>query len=670
MWITFLACCMALLALLYIPGTVIAKVVGLQGPEAVAVAPLVSVALFAVLGIVMGLLGLKGVQPVLYSALLLIVVFVLLVAVRGKRGIQLKGEGLSCSYVVELGVSVLVCSVVMAALFLRNIDGADSFLEFADNVFHLNVIEAMLNGGSLSILHVTQYSGMESPAQTPYSMDGGFYPAGWHILVAMSCYMSSASATIGENAGAFTFAAIVFPVGVSVLLKSVFPDRKGIAAVGSFAYCACAAFPLAPLDVHQIYPNFAAMCALPGLVAFFALRMRKIGSVPDLLKTAVLLIVPLLGCAVFHPNVFIAFFVAVYSFLLVYPWSGIFSGERRVACVLIPVAVSVVFVIGWVAIANTPIFSGVTSFLWEWTISPSEALFSAISFGLVLRIPQFVFALFAVIGFVACLKRPNSRWLSLSLALFLLIYFFNACGDPEMKRLFAGYWYTDAERTAALAALMAVPCAAVGLYSFALAAYRAVCGVIAGKVPARVLLPSVAGVVVFVFCLVAYMPYLPFSSSPTALGYRMNELRSSSVVAYRAFFTSAEKAFCDEAKAVVGDDLVLNMPQDGSQFAYSVCGLNVYYKGYVDDNDSSESKLIRGNLSNIGSNKEIEQLVEASAAKYVIVLDRGDLSKADSVIWGTPGDPGWEGFRDLDDNSSFKLILEDGCLKLYEIELH
>lgn len=669
MWITFFVCCMALLALLYVPGMIVSKAVGLQGPESIAIAPLVSVAVFAVLGIVTGLLGLKGVQPVMCSALLIMAVFALVVGVKRKRGILSRGEGLSCLYVIELGISVLVCSVVMAALFLRNIDGADSFLEFADNVFHLNVIEAMLNGSSLSILHVTQYSGMESSAQTPYSMDGGFYPAGWHILVAMSCYMSSASATIGENAGAFTFSAVVFPVGMSVLLKSVFPDRKGVAAVGSFAYCACAAFPLAPLDVHQIYPNFAAMCVLPGLVAFFVLRMRKIGSAPDLLKTAVLLIIPLLGCAILHPNVFIAFFVVVFSFLLVYPWSGLFPGERRVVYVLIPVAVSVVFVIGWVAIANTPIFSGVTSFLWEWTISPSEALFSAISFGLVLRIPQFVFALFVVIGFAVCLKRPNSRWLSLSLVLFLVIYFFNACGDPEMKRLFAGYWYTDAERTAALAALMAVPCAAVGLYSFFLAVYRAICGVVAGRVPARVLLPSVAGVVVFVFCLVAYLPYFPFSSNPTALGYRMNELRSSSVVAYRTFFTNAEKTFCDEAKAVVGDDLVLNMPQDGSQFAYSVCGLNVYYKSYVDDNDSSESKLIRGKLSSIGSNKEVEQLVEASAAKYVIVLDRGDLSKANSVIWGTPGDPGWEGFKGLDDNSSFKLVLEDGDLKLYEIEI-
>lgn len=668
MWITFLVCCMALLVLLYVPGSIIAKAVGLRGPEVVAVAPLNSVALFAVLGIVMGLLELKGVQPVLCSSLLLLVVFVLVIILKRRRGIQPKGEGLSYSYAAELGISIVVCSVVMAALFLRNIDGADSFLEFADNVFHLNVIEAMLNGSSLSILHVTQYSDMEFPAQTPYSADGGFYPAGWHILVAMSCYMSGATATIGENAGAFTFAAVVFPVEMSILLKSVFPDRKGIAAIGSFAYCACAAFPLAPLDVHQIYPNFAAMCVLPGLVAFLILGVRKAGSGTDLFKTAALLIIPLLGCAVLHPNVFIAFFVVVFSFLLVYPWGELFAGERRRLCVLIPVSASVVFVVGWILVANTPVFSGVTSFLWEWTISPSEALLSAISFGLVLRIPQFVFALFVVIGFIVCLKKPSSRWLSLSLALFLVVYFFNACGDPETKRLFAGYWYTDPERTAALVALMAVPCAAVGLHSLVSLVYRAISKAVSGRVSERVLLPGVAGVIAFVFCLAAYMPYFPFSSDPTALGYRMNELRNSSVVAYRPFFTSAEKAFCDEAKAVVGDSLVLNMPQDGSQFAYAVCGLNVYYKSYVDDDDSAESKLIRGNLSSIGSNKEVEELVEASTAKYVIVLDRGDLSRADSAIWGTPGDPGWEGFNGLDDNGSFKLVLENGDLKLYEIE--
>ncbi len=669
MWITFCLCCVTLLALLYVPGAFAAKVAGFRAAETVAVAPLISIALFAVLGVVLDLLGLKGTQPVLIASLLCAVTFAAVFFARKLRQKEPPSQmGISWPYVAELSIAVCVCCIAMAVLFLRNIDGADSFLECSDNVFHLNVIQSMLDGASLSVLHITQYAAMDA-SQSPFSPSGGFYPAGWHILVSMACSAVGTVPAIGENAGAFVFAGVVFPLGMAVLLKTVFPCKKGVAAVGSLAFCACAAFPLAPLDVHQVYPNFAALCCLPGLVAFFVARMDKSKKAVDLLKLVGLLIVPALGCAILHPNAVIAFAMMAVAFLVFYPWANLTEGGSlpTAARVGIPLGIVVVFICVWLGLMDTPLFSGVTSYLWSWTTAPGNALFLTLSFGFVLAIPQVVFAFFVVLGFVLCLLKRETRWLCLALAVFLVVFFFNACGDPVLKKLFAGYFYTDAERTAALAAIAGIPCASFGLYSAVAFLRERSAVLLADRAPSFVGAYVVPGVALLAFCYAAYTPYFPFSEDKTALGYRSHELRENSIVAYRKAFTNEEKLFCNKAKEITGPDaLVLNKPQDGSVFSYAICGLNVYFKNYWASGDTENSRLIQAGLSSIGTDAAVKNAVVETGAKYVIVLDRGDEKKV-SATGAITDETGWDGFKGLEDNNSFKLVLEDGTRKLYEI---
>ena len=669
MWTTFLLCCVALLILLYAPGAVISRAVGLSAFEVAVLAPLVSVFLCAVLGIFLDLAGLKGTYPVLCGILAVTLLFALMLFARagGRSGFKQWRINRECA--IEVAISVLVCIVSMIFLFVRAIGDPSSFLEFADNAFHLNVIKAMVDGGSLSVFHVTQYSAMPSADQAPYSIDGAFYPAGWHILVAMVCSATGAPVSVGENAGAMVFAGFVFPVGMSLLLKSIFPGRRGIAAIGSLAFCACAAFPFAPLVVHQIYPNFAALCSLPGLIAFFAMRINGACGVSDMVKAIALLLVPLFGCAILHPNAVIAFFVMAVSLLVLYPWGRLVAdGKFHVAVrALIPLATVAVFACGWFFLMDAAIFSSVTSFLWEWTVSPADAFIKAVSFGFVLGIPQVPFAIFVAVGFVVCARDSRSRWLCLALVAFLAIFFFNACGDPGIKRLFAGYWYTDAERTAAVAALAAVPCASVGLYSLVECVQRRTLCIVDARKHGFVFSAAMSCIAMVLFCAVSYMTYFPFSENPTAIGFRRYELHYASAADCKSFFTKDEIEFCDKVKGIVGDDLVLNMPQDGSLFAYSICDLNVYYKSYVADDDSASSQLVRGRLSACKDDETAKNAVEATNSRFVMLLDRGDEAKANSALWGDFSDLGWEGFKNLDGNDSFRLVLEDGARKLYEI---
>jgi len=325
----------------------------------------------------------------------------------------------------------------------------------------------------------------------------------------------------------------------------------------------------------------------------------------------------------------------------------------------------------WVALLDSAIFSTVTSFLWEWTIPATNALESTFLFGYTYGQPQWLFAIIVYIGFFYCLRSKQTKWVSLAFVLFSVIFFINASGDPLLKKIFAGYWYTDPERTAACAAIAAIPCASVGLHQIIVLMQR-VFARFATRFT-RISIPVTASVIalaaLLAFVQICYSPQQPFSSDASSMGFRTYDLNTKSILQNRTYFTDQEKNFVEEAKSTIPEDAtVLNLPYDGSVLAFSVNDMqNLYYKTTAGANESSESELIRTNLYNIATNDDVHQAVKSINAQYVMLLDRGDESQFNSIVWGTPGDPDWQGFSITEDTEGFELILEQDDLRLYKI---
>lgn len=670
MWLLFALTCIVLIGITILPGYALAKAMNLNQLQTIGFAPLASIAVFAILGILFDKLGYKGATPLLVSTVVLTACCLAIITLRARKqqGISRKAKHPG-RVTIEIACSIIVCSGFMTALFLANLDTANSFLEFADNVSHLNTIASMIDGGSFSTLNASEYSANGQQA-APYSASGSFYPAGWHIVIALACYATNALAPLGENAGAFVFASVVFASGMSALLLQTFPKKRGVAAIGSLAFCACAAFPIAPLDVHQIYPNFAGWCCLPGAIALFT---SIVAEKPQQLCGAIATcIITVIGLGVLHPNCVITLFAYVAIYLTIAPWEKGTSKHTGYAKPLFQsVAVVAVMLATWLLLLDSGLFSSVTSFLWTWTISKADALKSTLLFGYTYGEPQWLFALIVYIGFAYCLRDRKTWWIPMAFIAFSIIFFFNASGDPQLKKLFAGYWYTDPERTAACAAIAAVPCAAIGLYQITVF-LRQTISMVANRLlqTSKPLAGSVFSLLfLLIFIVICYSPQQLFSADVSSMGLRTYELSIKSVLQNRTYYTNEEKEFVDEVKATIPkDSIVLNLPYDGSVLAFSVNDMqNIYYKTVSGSNESSESQLIRNSLRDIDSNDDVKHAVESIGAQYVLLLDRGDESQFDSVAWGTPGDPDWRGFDISNDTKGFSLVLEENDLRLYKI---
>ena len=134
-----------------------------------------------------------------------------------------------------------------------------------------------------------------------------------------------------------------------------------------------------------------------------------------------------------------------------------------------------------------------------------------------------------------------------------------------------------------------------------------------------------------------------------------------------------EQEFLKEVRAVVGDDLVINKPDDGSVFAYGSMGIDVFYKrtgieGYY--TDSEESQLFRNCLDEYIYNNKVQDAVERVGAKYLLLLDLDVNDTTQERYWYDHYyEDRWQGIDSIsDDTPGFRIVLSEGDMRLYEIE--
>ena len=119
-------------------------------------------------------------------------------------------------------------------------------------------------------------------------------------------------------------------------------------------------------------------------------------------------------------------------------------------------------------------------------------------------------------------------------------------------------------------------------------------------------------------------------------------------------------------KEVTGDDVVLNVPLDGSAFAYAEDDINVAFRRYGPFN-SQQQQIIRARLCNVASDSEVRETVEELDARYVVLLDTDFDDSSTFFPNGTVG--AWPGFINLDEQTpGFDLVLSEGDMRLYRIE--
>ncbi|MEE0845040.1 MAG: DUF6541 family protein [Eggerthellaceae bacterium] len=695
MWFQFALTVVVALGVIIVPGYVVLRMFRFDRVRSLCLAAIISVAIWSLLGIALGAIGMLGVGPVFLFGTLIVLICLCVVAVRlrlSRIGQKLPTRDVGNAAagnrsLMLLLLYILLSCIFMGLYFILPLDSATSFLQIGDNGTHMNFIAGMLDGGSLSALSVSQYGGVTSEHEMPTLHDASFYPNGWHIVVSLVTTICGFGIPLAENAVNYVFVSIVFPMSLFAFLSKISKNNAYIVLFGSVTACAGAAFPLRTLVVHQIYPNVAGFCCVLSVVVLgiiilddLGLREKGIG------KCLVLFLVSLVGLILLHPNTcFVAgVFLAAYTAFRFIPsevdrlhlgniWAiGIKSALALAVCAI---AVGV-----WMLFLSASFMSSIVNYTWDWTIEPLEALVSLATLSLRLGTPQYPLSFLVIIGLLHCILRKRYRWLVAVYIAACLIFFCGATGDLAIKKIFTGFWYTDPERTAAIVTLTAIPIASFGLYGVYCLLNRLMHGRIAkrlgGKIkPSRraVSNSSRDGIILaialsFILGVLLYFPGSRFGLKPSALEATSSELEALSNKNTALFYDTDEDNFVKQVNSIIpAGSLVLNMPNDGSRFAYPIEGVNVYYKDGIAPGSSSEtaeSREIRLSLSRLAVDEEVRNAVVATGARYVLLLNDSTEKNYDSNAW----DPEeWTGFAGLDDNPGFKTLLADGNMRLYEI---
>lgn len=694
------------LAALLIPGFLICTAAGMGYRASVCVAAGPSLLLFFVVSIVLGMAHIDGLLPLAVgTAGVAVVVSAALLAIRAKVGWVPSVEQPS---LWAIALYAAVGCALFAFLFLRNAGGFDWFLQFNDNSAHLTRIRAMVDGATTSPIRTMMYGSNVLSNQTPFdpassgfSAPSSFYPVAYHNVAALVLATGVAPIAVVQNAVNAAFTAVVYPLGVCALISQITDGNGRAVLLGAVACGASYVFPLRALTIHQNYPNVAAFCCIPLVVALMVAACsvddgaeKGERSVRFSLVPLALWLVSLLGIVDLHPNAAIVCAMVAGCFIMgriVPAWAR--TLPRKATSVLMFVCaeagVLLVCLSLWLICLVSPLFQSTVSFLWTWTVPTSDALGLVASLGLRVPVAQPLLAATVVIGLVWCVSHRGQGWVALVYGVLVAVFFANAVGTPTVKRIFAGFFYTDPDRTAALVGLWASIVAVFGLYAVVRSlvwVVRLVSEHVLGREGVPRAVPWVIAVVVcMLFSVGNYGEALAVDSYPVnndhsyidpsedlpggAFAWQEWELRWHADPYYSMFYRRCDADFMDRVVSITGaDDLIVNIPLDGSMYAYPLDDANVLYKRELTDEDSATSREIRLRLDEYAENPDVQKAVEELGAKYVLQLSGKTAEGANYSDYAGNRSEDWVGISSITpETPGFELLLNDGPMNLYRI---
>lgn len=691
MWVMFASAVFVGVLFLYLPGFLLIRAFRLPGLTALVCAPLVSIPAYVVLCLLYAQAGVFVSWPALFVPLLACGVVALAVGFLAGRGKAVRLEADCFPAGAEkrgtfpfaipdwtmLGLYVGVGLVIATLCFVSFLGDPDSFIQAYDNVHHLGSMRGFLESGNWSPFASTSYATAADAAIDPLP-GTGFYPTAWHTLAALLASALGVSPMLAANAVNFLFVAVVLPASMFLLMKAVFPGQPGALAAGALCVLGFSAFPWMLISFGPLFPNMIAFCMVPAVAFCFMALFAPVGRGVRA-AAAVLFCFGIACCAFSQPNavftaaVFLAPF-CVYQAVRAADRLPVAPGHRRLVKVACGIAACLAICAIWFALYRAPFLQGVVSHSWPAVYSKPHAIFSALTVGYRAVGTQIALAALVIVGMLATLRQRQLLWLSFSYAIMALMFAVSVSSDGPLQHLLTGFWYTDSFRTAASAALFAIPLASLGLWT----AVRW-CASLAGKARPqasyrnRVLACACAASAVLV--LANYAPGLSVpvrSADQPAFTAVLNSLRQQNDPTVPDVYANDERAFVQRVEEVVPPgEVVLNIPDDGSALAYGVDGLRVYYRYlriYGTESETEQSTLIRTRLASVATDDRVKEAVRSVGAHYVLLLDNEGPASASPRFFTYEGGENWKGAEAVsDDTPGFEVVLSEGDMRLYRI---
>jgi hypothetical protein len=246
-------------ALLFAPGWLALRGLGLAGAVAFVWAPGPSLALIVLGGAITRVLHLRVGGPA-GIAVMTVVVAGAVVAARlagSRRAVEPATVALpkAATVALTLGPTFAVVAFMLARAFRSPLGWA----QMPDNIFHVGAVTWMVRHGSAWIGDASQYS---PPANPPVT-----YPGVWHAMTSLVATWTSLPALPASNALVMVVAGLVWPSSMLALAWQVVDTTKVTTVTVVGTSLAFFAMPYQPIAWGVLWPYLLGLSLLPAVLA-------------------------------------------------------------------------------------------------------------------------------------------------------------------------------------------------------------------------------------------------------------------------------------------------------------------------------------------------------------------------------------------------------------------
>ncbi|GGH37556.1 DUF6541 family protein [Microbacterium album] len=533
-----------------------------------------------------------------------------------------------------LGAAWAAGALLLGSVAFAGVPDPDRISQTYDNVFHLSAVSAILDGFSGSPLTLRSLIETEAPGIA-------YYPAAWHLLVAMTVQLSGATVAVAFNAVWLAVGVLVWLPGVAWLAQAVLP-RAFARTAGLIALplgAAFGSFPYALLAWGTIYPTGLAHALLPASLALTVLAVRSAVAAPSQhrrrgwLVAAGAAALSATALAFAHPRVLPTWVLILVPFATAC-LAGTFSrawrrGGRARSRAVAALGAGAVFVASGAgaafayAVAVLGLFDepleqrldgpqaqavqapldGVRQVALQQTMTGAGDAVTAAA-------P--LLAAVVVLGLVATLRRARTRWIAVSFLLLAALFVLAAGSDGAVAKLATGVWYKDRFRLAAALPALGVPLAAYGILVVSRAVLRLRGGSPSGRGRRETTIAAVAAAVVAVTSCVT----LAFSGTTAAIA---GVFTLPAERAQWEIVSQKQIDFMDHVvrEVVPEDQRVLGDPWDGSALTQLFAGREPVFP-HVNGQWDHHRRVLAWDLPEIHSDPEVCAALDALRVRYVL----------------------------------------------------
>lgn len=678
-WVIFVGGVLAALLILVLPGFLALGTFRVPGWMACAFSIPATLAIYGVLFIVDGGIG-YHVTPLSFLLPLLVVLvmaYLLSVWICTRRRGKLKSasDRYSSDVVAAfswpekrserawMGGAFLAALLMTLFVFVRTLHQPDAYTQLYDNAWHLGIVRRFQETGN--------YSTLTSGELVP-TLGSHFYPTGWHSVTALVAALLGVSPMLAANAVNTAILAFVLPASFIVLMRWVFRSRPVLWISGSFMVLLFASFPWRFTTFGPLWSNMFSYAILPVLIVqgLVILDARSAWGLRG--RFLAIFLVTFVGIALAQPNAIFsaAIVLAIYLFSQMPEYvrrAGVKgAGVVRQRAAIADVILALIITCAWVTLYRVPFMHRTVTWHWPREVSLCRAVLRALAISYGNGIEPLVLVC-VILGFLyTCLHR-QWLWISISSLVFQFIYVLCDGTEGRLKAVLGGFWYHDYNRLAASAVLEQILLAGMGLWVGVQAVWWAI-GRVSRAFAAKKQVRVVSAILMWV--LIVSLTLMPASSgrgkNHNAFGIICWSLDQNSSLDKSAVYNTRKRGFVQRAVRITGNGPILNFPYDGSVFAYSEQGTNMYFKAMEGNWMGAPTRdmlLIQNRLNHMATDSAVREAVRRSGAKYVLTLDRYKLTQ-------DPNYPTrWRGLWGLTlRTKGFTLVLQEGDNRLYRID--